>query len=103
LQQSKYFITKLSNYLKQNCCRNKFKGDLKSNLIRTAQKIEEMNSPYKITDLIRGEIKVNHKDDIKEIYLHLSKLPAKQFNIIKIDNKIKSDIIHISINFIWDS
>ena len=53
--------------------------------------------------MIRGEIKVNYVRDIKEVYSHLCDLPSKQFNVVRIENKLKSDIVHICVNFIWDN
>ena len=74
---SKDFIAKISNYLKSLLCEYKFNGSLKSNIVKIAQKIKEDNSQYKITDMIRGEIKVSYIDDIKEVYSHLCELPEK--------------------------
>jgi len=56
-----------------------------------------------ITDMIRGEIKVNCIDDIKGVYLHLLRLPSRQFNVVKINNGLDSDVPHLCLNFIWDN
>ena len=39
--------------------RTQFRGGVKMNITRIAEKIKENNSPYRITDMIRGEIVVN--------------------------------------------
>ena len=75
LPLSNDFVSKMSNYLKSMLCRTKFKGGLKTNIVRIAEKIKEINSFYRITDMIRGEITVEHIDDIKEVYFHLTNLP----------------------------
>ena len=53
----------------------KYRGGIKSGLVRIAQKIEEDGSPYGITDMIRATVYCNSIEQLWDVYKFLDQNP----------------------------
>ena len=80
----------------------KYRGGIKSNLIRIAQKIEEDGSPYSVTDMIRATVYCNSIDQLWDVYKYLDQNPlGQEIQLIRIKPKLRSDLKNVTLNFVW--
>ena len=96
LEFSWNYLVKLKNFYSGT--NYKVSGNLKQNLRRIAQKVQE-DGWERITDMIRATIIVQDASELEHAYHILSKIP--EYNIVKIKNKIKSPLQNVTANVIF--